>query len=181
MEYFILSQDESIQHTVSINRDRIPEEWKSKITVERGIELQPGDIPGGKSYNFLVRSDKENAYPDFIQVPLPLISTGMKEIFLSHESDIQCNCALLSNRELKQQRVYWLFALKRIACASEQTEFYPNHMLKKLVLDREKIGHRVIFQVQGIMEKKVIVNSDVAESILRRPITGIRLEKINCI
>lgn len=95
MDYFILAQDESVPHTVYLKRDWIPEELKSINIIERGIELRPGDIPIDKSYNFLVKSDKKNVYPDLMEYPLPLISTEMKEIFISHERDIQCNCAFL--------------------------------------------------------------------------------------
>lgn len=181
MDYFILAQDESIPYVVFLERDWIPEELKSIKIIERGIELKPGDIPNDKSYNFIVKSDKNNVYPDLMEYPLPLISSEIKAIFISHERNIQCNCAFLSDRQLKQQRGYWLLALERIDCASEKTEFYPNHFLKKLVLDRDKIGYRNVFRVQGIMEKKIIVSSDVAECILRRPMTGITLERINCI
>lgn len=182
MEYYILSQDESIHHTVAINPVWIPKKWKPAKVIERKIELMKDDILYGQSsYNFLVKSDSGNVYPDLLEVPLPLISTEMKEIFCSYESHIQCACALLSDRELKKQHVYWLFALERIACLGEGIEFYPNKNLKKLVLDKNRIGSRKIFRIQGIIEKRIIISFDVAESMLRRPLAGINLEKVECI
>ena len=61
-----------------------------------------------------------------------------------------------------------------------KAQFYPNGVLKKLVLNRDAIGDHSIFRVNGIIEKQIVIRFDVAESILRRPMVGIKLEGIEC-
>ena len=162
-----------------IDQSRIPAVWRTTGGIKRSVEFVPGELPE-RNHNFLVKSNRENVYPDLLESPLPLVSTKLKDIFCSYEEKIECKCALLSDREREEQRVYWLFALNRVDCVSKETEFYPNRFLKKLVLDRNKIGHRTVFRVQGILEKQIIVRFDVAESILRRPLTGLLLKEVEC-
>lgn len=41
-----------------------------------------------------------------IETPLPLLSTSLKEIFSSYETQIQCSCAILSDNVLRRQKVF---------------------------------------------------------------------------
>lgn len=179
MDYFTLSQDLSFIHTVKINRDFIPENWKREIAKGRSVEFEFGKLPS-RPHNFLVDNQKENVYPDLIEAPLPLLSNRLKEIFNSFEKNIQCSCAILSDPVLRTQEIYWLFALERLECLGDGTEFYPDSTLKKLVLNRSLIGEHSVFRIHGIREKQIIIRFDVAESILRRPVVGIKLERVNC-
>lgn len=45
-----------------------------------------------------------------------------------------------------------------------------------MVLDEKRIGAKAIFRVNGTIQKPVIIRRDVAESILRRSMLGIKLE-----
>lgn len=179
MDYFAISQDIALSHAIRFNRDFIPEDWKKEIARGRSVEFKYGELPD-KKYNFPIKSDKEKAYPDLIEAPLPLLSTRIKEIFCGFENRIQCNCAILSDKDLRKQEVYWLFALERVECLSNDTEFYPNGTLKKLVLDERRIGKHTVFRVKGILEKQIVIRFDVVESILRRPVMGVQLKKIEC-
>lgn len=179
-DYFVLSQDEAIQNTVRIDRNWIPKEWRPANNIDRRAALQPEDLHDkDQAYNFLVKSDKRNVYPDLLEIPLLLISPVLKDVFCSHEGHLQCNCALLTDRGQREQREYWVAALEIIDCMAEETQFYPNRFIKKLILDRKKIGDRNIFRVKSILEKWVIISSDVVDSILRRPMTGIKLERVD--
>ncbi|MNM87696.1 hypothetical protein D3C81_998850 [compost metagenome] len=51
-------------------------------------------------------------------------------------------------------------------------------MIKKLVLQRDKIGPRRIFRVKESERPLIIIRLDVAESILRRDLVGIRLKRV---
>lgn len=178
MEYFVLSQDETFKNGVVIDQDRLPEELKTSRSLGRKINLYLQNAPfNEKSFNLMVKSNVNNYYSDLIEIPLFLISDQLKKILCSYESGLQCNCAILSDRIHKIQKVYWLCTLEKVDCLGKNTEFYSDHSLKKLVLDETKIGNKKIFQVSGIREQRIIVNLDVMESILRRPFTGIHMEK----
>lgn len=179
MDYFRLSQDLSFIHTVKINRAFIPENWKREIAKGRSVEFEYGKL-SSEPHNFLVENQKENMYPDLIEAPLPLLSNRLKKVFSSFEKHIQCSCAILTDPVLRTQEIYWLFALERLECLGDETEFYPNSTLKKLVLNRRCIGEHSVFRIHGIREKQIVIRFDVAESILRRPMVGIKLERVDC-
>lgn len=46
------------------------------------------------------------------------------------------------------------------------------------MLDKEKIGKKAVFCVDGVIQKPVIVRRDVAESILRRSMLGINYDHV---
>ena len=48
-------------------------------------------------------------------------------------------------------------------------------MIKRLVLDQKKSWKRSIFRVDGILEQRIIVALPLAESMLRRRMTGVSL------
>lgn len=174
IDYYVLAQNEKISNCVQF-------ELKSRNPIDQKIEMNLNSIKSLKgSFNLLVKSNPNNVYPDFIETPFPLISNEIKKIFSNYESHMQCNCVILSDQILKVQHIYWLMLLEKIDCIDEQTEFYKDNSLKHLVLNKKKIGHRKIFWVGGIREKRLVINLDVAESLLRRPINGITLERTSC-
>jgi hypothetical protein len=178
MGYFILSQDKTYKNQVAIDKSRLPEELQQKASLrsKNYYECENRFI-GDKSFNLIVKSNVNNYYSDFIEIPFLLISDELKKIFISYEASLTCNCTILSDRVNKIQKVYWLCALEMVDCLGADSKFYPDGSIKELVLDRAKIGNRKIFQVAGIREQRFIASLDVVESILRRPFTGICVEK----
>ena len=84
MEYFVLSQDQSIRNMVEIDRSWFPDSWKRKLKKEGSLSLDAEEVPLNKNFNFLVKSDRYHVYPDFLEIPIPLLSDKLKDIFLSH-------------------------------------------------------------------------------------------------
>jgi len=175
MEYFLMSQDMDFHNAVSIKQKQIPEAWRSSKGIERRLYPSAEQF-SGRNYNILVQSDKRNMYLDFLEFPLPLLSTPLKDVFFSYVPDMPCSCVLLSDRELRQQHTYWIFELECLECLADKTELYPDGTLKKIVLDKEKLKGNAVFRVNGIAQKPIIIRRDVAESILRRSMLGIKLE-----
>ncbi len=60
---------------------------------------------------------------------------------------------------------------------SAQTEWYPNETLKRLVL-RQGEMESPVFRIVGLIEPHIYIHLAVAESLLRRSFTGIRLQRI---
>lgn len=178
MEYYILSQDKTYRNQVIIDKSRLPEELRQlKSPCRKKYSEWDNRISGDKSFNLIVKSNANNYYSDFIENPCLLISDELKEVFISYESNLSYNCTILSDRVNKIQKVYWFCLLELADCLGTDSKFYPDHSIKELILDRKRIGDRKIFQVAGIREKRFIVSLDVVESILRRPFTGICVEK----
>jgi len=64
-----------------------------------------------------------------------------------------------------------------VDCLSVQTELYPNDVLKYLVLKQGDIPSPV-FRIAGLIEPHIYIHLSVAESLLRRSFTGIRVQRI---
>lgn len=178
MEYYILSQDKTYRNQVDIDKSRLPEELHQLVSSWKYNSFDwDHKLLGDKSFNIIVKSDANNYYSDFIEFPFLMISDELKKIFISYEANLSCNCTILSDRVNKIQKVYWFCILEKVECLGADGKFYPDGSIKELVLDREKIGNRKIFQVGGIREQRFVIDLDVAESILRRPFTGLCMEQ----
>lgn len=177
MEYYILSQDKTYKNQVVIDKSYLPEELRQFASPWKNSFDWDYRLPGDKSFNIIIKSNANNYYSDFIESPFLMISDELKKVFISHEANLSCNCTILSDRVNKIQKVYWFCALEMVDCIGINSKFYPDHSIRELILDQKKIGNRKIFQVSGIRERRFIASLDVVESILRRPFTGICVEK----
>lgn len=119
-----------------------------------------------------------NEYIDFIQRPVPLISDSLKTILSKYQKGIFYKLAVLADTQKMVQSLYWLFVPETVACMSEESEWNKNETLKKIVLDRSRVGPYKIFKIADPLEDYLIVDLDVAESILKYKCKGIILKKI---
>lgn len=178
-EYFVLDLDKEMKQVVSLDNRYIPAYLKPGFSIKRFTDIRWEDRQNYEQCcNIRVISKPGNSYPDYLKEPLPLISTSIKKIFEDYEQYFCSTAVFLSDPQLKIQKIYWLCLVKELECLAESTEFYSNHMLKRLVLNRNKINNRKVFIVNGIMEKRLVVHLDVAESLLRRPMEGIVLTPV---
>lgn len=170
MEYFIISQDIAIPDPVQpvgilkvIDRDLIKPE-----NIQKMDEL---------AVQFEIKENSRAVYVDFIESPVPLVSDRLKEILSRYEERIFFKPVLLADIRNTRQDVYWLLVPDSIECLSDKSEFNKNGTIKNLVLDERKVRFRKVFKVKGILENLIIIRLDVAESLLRREFTGIKLKK----
>ena len=83
--------------------------------------------------------------------------------------------------EIDVSPLYWSPVLKTVDCMDAETSFYPNGMLKNLVVRLRSIQAHQIFQVAGLVENVTLVSLPVAESMLRRFTTGYDLVPVNLV
>ncbi|MEB2280715.1 serine protease [Lysinibacillus xylanilyticus] len=171
MNYFILSQDERISNAVEpVGLSKIIK--KELLTVERMEELEELDR------QFPVLDKSENDYIDFIEKPIALLADPVKQLVEKYEPRLPFKPVVLVDMPKLKQTLYWLSIPPKVACLSAQTEFHLDGTLKKLVIDETLAGPYTFFQIEGIKEDYIIVNIELAESILRRSFRGIRLRKV---
>ncbi len=170
MEYFIISQDIAIPDQVQpvgilkvIDRESIKPE-----NIRKMDEL---------AVQFEIKENNKAVYVDFIENPVPLVSDRLKDILSKYEERIFFKPVLLADIKNTRQDVYWLLVPDSIECLSDKSEFNKNGTVKNLVLDENKVRFRKVFKVKGILENLIIIRLDVAESLLRREFTGIKLKK----
>lgn len=172
MEYFILSQKQNIPNTIKLN-------LKTDNGYERRqmIEKQYADDVNDVSIVY-TKDKKMSFYADVIDTPTFLISEKVKEVFVNYDDSIIVKCVILSGENSDTKKVYWMPLMDCIDCMSPETEFYKDGSLKKLVLDKAKIEGKKIFRVANLKEYPVIINLDMAESLLRRFLSGIEMTKV---
>ena len=144
---------------------------KQDIQLLYGIQFRDFDITNNTYFFTKADSEKLNdttilylkgegeIAPDFIEHPV------QKDVIFLH-------------KEKKKEYQYHQILMDELPVVSEETEYYPNGMEKKLILDQKKIAYHHIFMVQGSMMKHPVISLAVAESLLRRQATGIMLEEV---
>ena len=68
--------------------------------------------------------------------------------------------------------------MDQLDAVGSQTEYYPNGMVKNLVLDAGIVGRHNLFLLNGNQRKDPIVSLPLAESLLRRKPMGICFEEV---
>lgn len=171
MNYFILSQDERIINAVKpVGIAQVIK--KELLTIERMEELEELER------QFPVLEKGEMVYTDFIEKPIMLISDAVKQLVEKYVPNMPFKAVVLTDMPKLMQTLYWLVIPPRVRCLSAQTEFHLDGTLKKLVIDEQLAAPYSFFQIEGIKEQFIVVNIELAESILRRDFRGIRLQKI---
>jgi len=175
MDYFILEQKENITNAVKLlARADNPQERKQVITKEQMKDLN-------ELSRIYVTGDSDSIYPAIIDTPVFLVSDTVKKLFQIYDDSLLFKCTVLANGAEGNQFIYWLTLMDELDCISPNTEFDKSGSLKKLVLDKSKVQSRRVFQVGGIREKLIVINQDIAESLLRRFLLGIQLTPIESI
>ncbi|TQR41803.1 hypothetical protein [Paenibacillus popilliae] len=126
-----------------------------------------------------VKSSSRNEYVDYIESPVPIVSTRLQQLLLLYDANLFFKPVALLDQANQRQEMYWLLIPDRIDCLSEASKLHPNKTLKHLVIDIAKIGSSKFFQVDGLLETVIVIRLDVAESMLRRGFTGYRLQRVD--
>lgn len=171
MDYFLLKQDERYSYTPSIL------DWFNKINIKNLNLINADKI---KDVVILyVKSDKNNNYLDVLDNQLFLVSEPMKKILEKYDPNIIFKMICLIDYKNSKQSIYYLPIFEEIEALSEDAEMNLNKtVVKKLVLNEEKIKNKKIFKLKESSESMVVIRLDVAESLLRRDFDGISLEKV---
>ena len=121
---------------------------------------------------YLAAESGETA-PDYIQFPVHMVSDTVKNVLDMYEDDMVFRTIVITSKENEMLKVYHHLLLERLDMFSEQTEFYPNGSIKRLVLDAKKIGEHKVFMLNDKRFTNPYVSLEVVESLLRRGVVGI--------
>lgn len=126
---------------------------------------------------YLAKYSGETA-PDFIMSPLYMVSDTVKKVFDFYEDDMIFKTITIVEQESGKMFLYHHLLLEKLDMFSKQTEFYDNGSIKRLVLDKEKIGHHKIFVLNDKRFTKPFISLEVLESLLRRKVVGITWKEV---
>lgn len=173
MRYFMLKQDRNIPNAVEI----IGFNNSQKVVFLKEDEDKYKDAS-----NVPVKGTINTIYPSFLQAPTLLVCDELHKLFKLYENTIIYKIAVLTNVELRKQKVYRLMITDVIDAIDEKTTYQKNGWLHKLVLNKKKIGDYNIFQVKAGVDYYFIVSLDVLESMLKRNLfIGIKFEEVEVI
>lgn len=165
--------------------------WDQDNTLGDAIALRDFDINGKR--HIFTREDAERmndvtslyldersgeCAPDFIKSPVYMVSEMAKGVVDMYEDDLIFKKIVLIHKEEERQLSYYHLLLKEIGALDEETEYYPNGMVKRMVLSREKIGDHKVFLLGDSKIRLPVVSLEVAESLLRRNAAGIIFQEI---
>lgn len=124
--------------------------------------------------------DEWHEITDFLNEPIVMISDKMKSVIERYNKSMKFKGVQLyaNYQDTIIAPLFWITNFESVDCLHQETQFYPNKWLKTLVLDKEKIEGRHIFQVDGIFETKIVVELRLCEAILRHQPVGIEFEKV---
>ncbi|WP_342436451.1 hypothetical protein NSS79_24230 [Paenibacillus sp. FSL L8-0436] len=127
-----------------------------------------------------VQAAAEQDFTDWLPLSAavnPLLSDSMKRILELYNTQARFKQLYVINREDQQQVLYWTPHVPALDGISGETEWYPHdHTLKQLVLDAAKVKGHHFFRLSGIREPHYIISLEAAESLLRRGLSGYRLQ-----
>lgn len=170
MRYFFISQDTKLTETIKF-RDFDITGGRMIFTKEESEPLADGAV-------FYLGGTGKEARPDLIQSPVTMFSGELKDIIDAYEPDLIFKELVLIHKENSLHYSYTQIFMEHLEVLSDRMEYYPNGMPKQLLLDEKKIGFHHMFRLEGPYRKDPVVSLPLAESLLRRKITGICFEEV---
>ncbi|MBU7314292.1 imm11 family protein [Paenibacillus oleatilyticus] len=171
MEYYILAQDERIT------------EFEEPAGIAKSVDQRMLRNEEGRAalehtiLQFYTQGKGE--YIDFIDRPIPLVSDALKAIFERYQPNVYYKLVVLADVKAMKQSLYWIAVPETVNGLSEESEWNRNDTLKRPMLEPNRLGHYKIFRIAERLEDFIVVDLDVAESILRYDLKGITLKKID--
>ncbi len=173
MKYFELKADPDLSNPIQIQKIDVQ-------VYKDGISKECFDAIKRLHVAYFDHSEQTEIC-DALYKPAFMISDALRSVFALYEPKMELKGVQLfaNNMDDNTAPLYWMPYIEPVVCLGGESRKYPNGMLEKLVLDRNaSIENRHIFRVAEILEYKIIVSLPVAESILRRQMTGISFEPI---
>lgn len=175
MEYFELIQDKKVEHPiqlVNLNATAYPYQMK-ETEFDALEELKVAYYSGNEAEEIC----------GMLTEPTLLLADQIKRLFHLYENSIRFKAVQLFPKDAVQgtSLLYWVPCFQEIDSLHPSTKKYANGMIEELVLAGDKLEGQTIFRVSGLQEYKVCISLPVAESLLRRRIYGVGLQKIKLI
>jgi hypothetical protein len=171
MDYFLLKQDERYRNIPMLMDLMKKIDWRD-INLTNAHKIEEDTV-------FYVKAEEDSNYLDIIDRQLYLVSDKLKKIIEKYVPNTIFKRIILIDQKHERQENYFLPIFEEVEALSSKSEFnLDKSVIKKLVLDGEKVKGKKIFKIKESQKTMIVVRLDAAESILRRYFTGIRFEKI---
>lgn len=174
MEYFILKQSEDVVNPIKVFGVDM-DNYTAAMTHQDFKQLKRSKV----AYAEYSRSYET---PDILSHPTYMVSDTVRRVLHMYDDNISFKSIqvfpTLQKDLMEATRTYWVYDCIMEDCLHKDAVILPNGEIQEIILDKTKVKGRDIFRVKGTLDNKLIISLAVAESILRRNVYGIMLEKV---
>lgn len=164
MKYYLLRQDYKIGcHPKILGKVDVEKLWERN----GAVYLPVAPYKDKRSFFALPFMDK----------PFFMISEELEELFSAYQAGGRSKAVALDDPE-GRALFYYFYQPPIFDCLAAQAEYYPDHTIKKLILDRTKIDVNKIFQIAWLLEDYLIVDEEVLELMLCASIYPFLFEEV---
>lgn len=174
-DYFLLKQDPGYKNTPQIT------DWFRQIDKRRLNKKEAKAIP--EQTLFKVETAEETVCLDYLNDPFLLMRQEMKEVVALYEPYMKWKEIILLDGKRAECEIYYLPIVEKAECVSPKSQTsIGKTRLKTILLEADKLPDKSIFQLAGSYDQSyTIIRQDLIESLLRRKLTGLSLERIEVI
>ena len=165
MQYFELKKSEHVKNVI--------------VPILQEITMPIINVDALEDYSIGYYERKGIETTDLLTAPLFMVSEEIKELMrLYDESILFKGIQLFSKDSEYVPALYYAVCPFRADCLHKDVRINPNGTVNEVVLDKTRIPKRDIFQIDGLVQQKIVVSLRVAVSLLRRSLYGIGLKEI---
>ncbi|KQY87310.1 hypothetical protein ASD24_05465 [Paenibacillus sp. Root52] len=132
---------------------------------------------------FTIRPNRRPVAVDLIERPYPLWSDELKRLLHTFAPRLMFRLVGLMDMERQQLHPYWFMVPPRLNALSRSSTFDNSGKLNVLQVDADQLSSTswpIIYVAdERLQETVMLVNLALAEAILRREFTGLRLQRVN--
>lgn len=173
MKYYLLDTDQKNRIPYNINKNHAID---TRYLIRENIDKIP-------MWNVVEMTfPNEGFFPDLLCNPWILMSECFIKTIMMYQPDIPHKGMKLWDKENGNNATYFFPFLDEVDCLSDKSIY--NTMGNRIicpVLERQKIGERVIFRIKDYNEKCVVGRVDFVESLLRRGVAGISIKEADVV
>lgn len=175
MDYFWIKEDKSYMHTPVITNLNDIVNRRAAMSLENASNIS--DINVG-----FARSERPLNYVDVLDDQLFLVSDGVKKVFSIYARSLQFKTVCILNNLDGSSCNYYAPLFTSIDCLPDEYKAVRNrNKLEKLIIKASAAEDYSVFKIAGIDTDIVIIRLDVAESLLRRNIRKLELERVHLV
>ena len=171
MEYFRLRQDERQPYGII---------FKGFHDIPNAMEAVKGNANLLDDMTVVfVTSSKYNWYPAVLSRQLFMYKESVKQTVDIYCPNLEYRHFCILDKKNRIYEYYYIPILEAFNCMSESSEYnLDKSIIKKIVLKREVLPEASVFRLGEVKDQVVIVTLAVAESLIRRNIDGIQLQRV---
>lgn len=175
MEYFLLKESKDVINPIKI-LGLDPKRYVPAMTHTDFRAIEKVSVA-------YIQYEHQQEIPDILAHPTYMVSDELRKILHMYDENISFKAVQVFPDQKKYvkeaAKTYWIYDCVMENCLHPDTVILPNGTMEQIILDKRKIRGRDIFRLQRTLENKIVVSLAVVESILRRNLYGIGIEKLS--